>query len=515
MSRPTAESGLRSLRFQGVDFAYEGALQPLFENLNFHLDGSWTGLVGANGAGKTTMLRLAVGELDPTAGRVQRPLRCLCCRQRTDAVPEGLDELLASDEGEAWRWKAALAVEPEWIERWDSCSHGERKRAQLAVALWRDPDLLAVDEPSNHVDAEARALMADALAAFRGVGLLVSHDRELLDRLVCRCVHLDPPRARLLKGNFGEIRERLRQEDASARHALDEANHELKRLRREADRRRREVEGSKKRLSKRGLAKGDADGRGKIDKARLTGKDRGAGQGYRRAQGQVERLQERITGMEIRKDRATGVRLLGGDCHRDRLWHLPAGRIHLGTRELRHPDLAMEPGDRVAVVGPNGAGKSRLVDHVVASLDMPSERLLYLPQEIHARRGREILAQVRSLPRDELGRCMTLVSRLGSRPERLLRSENPSPGETRKLLLALGLSLEPWLVILDEPTNHLDLPSIEALEEALDDCRCALFLVSHDRVFLRGLVDRVWLIRPEGQGRRLMVDRRCDELLGH
>ena len=92
---------------------------------------------------------------------------------------------------------------------------------------------------------------------------------------------------------------------------------------------------------------------------------------------------------------------------------------------------------------------------------------------------------------------MTIVSRLGSRPEKLLGSDEPSPGETRKLLLATGMTFSPHIIIMDEPTNHMDLPSIECLEQALKDCPCSLLLVSHDRYFLNRLTGRQWNITPD------------------
>ena len=95
---------------------------------------------------------------------------------------------------------------------------------------------------------------------------------------------------------------------------------------------------------------------------------------------------------------------------------------------------------------------------------------------------------------------MTVVSGLGSEPKRLLRTKAPSPGETRKLLLALGVVREPWLIIMDEPTNHLDLPSIELLEQALGQCPCGLLLVSHDRSFLRATTQREWIIESIRDG---------------
>jgi ATPase subunit of ABC transporter with duplicated ATPase domains len=89
---------------------------------------------------------------------------------------------------------------------------------------------------------------------------------------------------------------------------------------------------------------------------------------------------------------------------------------------------------------------------------------------------------------------MTIVSRLDSRPGRLLESDAPSPGETRKLLLAIGMTYAPHIIIMDEPTNHMDLPSIQCLEEALSNCPCAVVLVSHDKPFLDSLTKANWII---------------------
>jgi len=109
-----------------------------------------------------------------------------------------------------------------------------------------------------------------------------------------------------------------------------------------------------------------------------------------------------------------------------------------------------------------------------------------------------VLEAVRHLPGERLGDVMTVVSCLGSEPQRLLESRQPSPGELRKLMLALGMARRPHLIVMDEPTNHLDLPSIECLEAALDDVPCGLLLVSHDRRFLAKLTTTRWQIAPDG-----------------
>jgi ATPase subunit of ABC transporter with duplicated ATPase domains len=126
---------------------------------------------------------------------------------------------------------------------------------------------------------------------------------------------------------------------------------------------------------------------------------------------------------------------------------------------------------------------------------LPEERVLYLPQEISAKQSAAILLEVKNVRPAELGRLMQIVSRLGSRPERILESELPSPGEVRKLLIALGIQKNPHLIVMDEPTNHLDLPSIECLQTALQDCPCALLMVSHDQAFLEALTSINWVIQ--------------------
>ncbi len=171
------------LTFQRVSLTYESMSRPLIEGLSVAFPTGWTGIVGANGAGKSTILRLATGELHPDAGRIGSPGNAIYCAQRTDEAPPALDALLRSEEPHARALQGRLRLSPAWVDRWTSLSHGERKRAQIAVALWRSPLVLAIDEPTNDIDAEARGLLLDALRSFPGIGLLVSHDRPFLSRL--------------------------------------------------------------------------------------------------------------------------------------------------------------------------------------------------------------------------------------------------------------------------------------------------------------------------------------------
>ena len=167
-----------SIQFQNVSFAYDRATQPLIADLSVHFNLGWTGIVGANGVGKSTVLKLATGGLEPQKGRVIIPEFAIYCQQRTDDAPDQLSDLIQAVTGDAFEIKGRLGLEDDWLERWATLSHGERKRAQIAVAMWKNPQVLAVDEPTNHLDLEAQELLFDALSIFRGVGLLVSHDRN-------------------------------------------------------------------------------------------------------------------------------------------------------------------------------------------------------------------------------------------------------------------------------------------------------------------------------------------------
>jgi ATPase subunit of ABC transporter with duplicated ATPase domains len=141
-----------------------------------------------------------------------------------------------------------------------------------------------------------------------------------------------------------------------------------------------------------------------------------------------------------------------------------------------------------------------LIRQIVASLNLQSSRVLYIPQEVTHTTSRELLAKITDLPPDSLGLLMTIVSRLNSRPVNLITSQGPSPGETRKLMLALGILQQPHIIIMDEPTNHMDLPSITCLEKALKDCPCAILLASHDRVFLSAITQIRWDIAASEPG---------------
>jgi ATPase subunit of ABC transporter with duplicated ATPase domains len=484
-----------SINFQGVSFTYDAMTSPLLEELTVHFPIGWTGIIGANGVGKTTILRLATGELKPQQGRVSGPGNRIYCQQRTDDIPDMLFELMEATDGDACEIKDRLEVDDDWPRRWATLSHGERKRAQIAVAMWCQPRVLAVDEPTNHLDIEPRDLLFSALGSFQGIGLLVSHDRELLDGLCHQCLFVEPPEAVMRPGNFSEGSRQADQDEEYIKRQYHLAKRAHVKLKREASKRRDVAAQSHRMRSKRGLAMKDYDARNKINRARISGKDGTGGKLLRQIEGRLTQAREKQEKIKVKKMYEMGIWLPGSRSRRDTLFRLSAGSIPLGgDRWLHFPDLLMRPDDRIALTGPNGGGKSTLVRHILRSLNIPKEHTTYIPQEIDTHSSKDIMARVPDLPKDKLGQIMTVVSRLGSRPHRLLESTDPSPGEIRKVLLAIGIANVPHLIMMDEPTNHLDLPSIECLEDALAECPCGLFLVSHDRHFLDRLTRTRWHI---------------------
>jgi len=498
----------RPLTFENVTFSYDQNTAPLLSRACFAFPAGWTGIVGANGAGKTTVLKLATGLLRPDAGAIRIPGRTVYCEQRTDEPPRELPTFLKSADGQALELRSRLNLQAEWYEKWGVLSHGERKRAQIAVALWMQPDVLALDEPTNHIDRDARRQLCEALGRYRGIGLIVSHDRVLLDSLCRQCLFVSRDRTVLRPGSYAAGRAEADREEAFLRRQRDLAKEKCLRLKKSVNRARDHAGRSGRKATKRGLDSRDRDARSKVDAARVTGRDAAVARRAKQLERRLDRETAKLETLSVGRRYALGVWTAGERSRRDTLFRIPGGRILLGvSRCLVYPDLTMRPTDRIALTGPNGAGKTSLIRVIVERLNVPLEQLVYLPQEIDAFSSSQTIRQVRGLSRDRLGLVMSLVRRLGSDPDRLMETVEPSPGEMRKVLLALGLAASPQLIIMDEPTNHLDLPSIECMETALADCSCGLLLVSHDEKFLKSLTSREWVIQPDSGERDRMVLR--------
>ncbi|MBN2589689.1 MAG: ABC-F family ATP-binding cassette domain-containing protein [Sedimentisphaerales bacterium] len=488
-----------NLKFQDVTFIYESSSEALFRDITLQVNSGWTGIVGPNGVGKTTLLKLATGLLEPNKGFVNVCGNSVYCPQRTDDVPEHFDEFLNTHSKTAYVIKDQLDVSDEWITRWSTLSHGERKRAQIAVALWLEPQVLAIDEPTNHIDSQASKIVTQALRSYNGIGLIVSHNRELLDLLCRQCIFIEPPDVTCRPGGVTHGMEVAKQERQALEKQHTQQKQVYKKLHREVVKRGELAKQANKMRSKRGLARGDSDGREKLNRVRVSGKDGVGGRLRGQLKGRLEQAQENLKNITVKKDYTLGIWLPGSVSKRNFILEMPKGELSLGgQKKLSYPELYIGSTDRIAIAGPNGSGKSSIIKHIIGLLNMEKEHITYVPQEIELDCSKDILAQARDLSSEKLGHLMNIVSRLGSRLQRLLDSDEPSPGEIRKLLLALGMANIPHVIILDEPTNHLDISSIECLEEALADCPCSLILISHDEYFLKKLTTKRWNIAQDG-----------------
>ncbi|NNG00953.1 MAG: ABC-F family ATP-binding cassette domain-containing protein [Desulfobacteraceae bacterium] len=487
----------KALVFDRVDFSYETLATPLFQSLSFHLTSGWTGIVGANGIGKTTLLKLSAGLLSPDAGHLRRPEAAAYSSQRTENRPEGLLDFLESYDRDAAVLRDRLEIGEHYHRQWFNLSHGERKRTQIAEVLWRQPVLLAMDEPTNHLDLYATRLISSALQAYSGIGMLVSHDRELLDALCRQCLFLDSRGIHIRPGGVTKGKRILDAEAAAEDRKYRLKKQESRRLKKEINHRKSKAADADKKRSKKGLALKDHDARAKKDAARLTGKDGKAGVLQRQLSGRLRIAEKELSALRYQKETASGIWIKGEFSPKNAILTLVDGSLSLGPAgKLFYPDLSIAPADRIALTGQNGFGKSTFLKHIVRFLSVSGDRVMFLPQEIDAQTARNTQMDAHRLTGEELGRLMTIVSRLGSAPRRLLDSRQPSPGETRKLMLAMGMLREPHIIMMDEPTNHMDLLSIECLEAALAECPCCLLLVSHDVRFLNHLTNKKWMIEP-------------------
>ena len=491
-----------SVRLERIRFSHSDAA-PILDGADAHLAEGWTGLVGPNGAGKTTVLRLVAGELEPGEGRIRlRPegARVVLCPQRVDALEVGVRELasrlLDGRAGRAERRIAAgLEVSAGDLVRWPTLSPGERKRWQIAAALASEPDVLLLDEPTNHVDAAARRLLVEELGRFRGVGVVVSHDRALLDGLTSRTLRLEAGALRTFEGSYAAARAAWEREDEAARRGRQAAQDEARRAARKLADARRTRDAAERSGSGRNRDPKDRDSRSIGAKNARSRAEARLGQTVRARRAEAERALAAIPGAPDAVGPGRGVFVGWERPARPVLLALQVGEVRAGDRVvLREVATALGRGDRVRIAGPNGSGKTTLLSAMVAGSTLPPGKLLHLPQELSPGAGRALLGEVRALAPEVRGRVLSLVAALGSDPERLLASEDPSPGEARKLALAFGLGRHAWALVLDEPTNHLDLPAVEHLEEALAAYPGALLLVTHDEALASRVTRATWTI---------------------
>lgn len=477
-----------------VSYSYPGSAQTVLDGAHAVFPVGWTGIIGNNGCGKSTLARIATGMLAPDSGTVSpRGLVVAYCEQDATIPPDRLEDFACSWEQTAVRLRVDLGVDDDWPWRYDMLSSGQQKRLQVAVALWENPDVLVMDEPTNHVDVLTRRAILRALAGYRGVGLLISHDRELLDALARQCLCFEGARVVMRSGGYAQAREQAACDTKTAQRQRRDAKREAARIQAEAARRRNEASKTDAKRSARHLDAKDHDGKGRIKLAVYTGKDGVAGKLSSRMDARLEKVRQALDEAHVDKQYAGDIWMDAEASPRKVLVRMEAGELTQGEHCLRIPDLAVGNTEHIGIAGVNGSGKTTLLTAFMrkAPDDLST---LFIPQEIGSGLAARIMASLHEASPGERGRALSIVAQLNSDPDRILDGDELSPGELRKLMLAQGILRHPVLIAMDEPTNHLDVGSIEALERVLVAYPGALVLVSHDERLLEKTTDFRWCL---------------------
>jgi ATPase subunit of ABC transporter with duplicated ATPase domains len=492
---------MSAIHLSHVSFSYSSAV-PVITDATFDLGPGWAGLVGANGAGKSTLLSFITGEHPPDSGTVSvEPVGFppVLCDQRVDELTIDIQDFGWDWDGDAVRMRARLDLDPGQLERWPTLSPGERKRWQIGAALTARPDVLLLDEPTNHLDAEVRGLVVSALEDFRGCGVLVSHDRDLLNSLTTKTVRVLPGRVETWNGSYDSAHEAwvtaaVEQADKYGKLKANQRN-----LARRLDQQHRKTahkDAARMRI-RRSAPKKDHDARGAVAKGTHNRGQKTGATEVATISNTLQSVAGKIEGIQLDQDLGGPIGFGFEPSNKEFLirydGHVMAGQKHLFT-----VDVAIRRTDRIRIAGSNGAGKTLLLRELVDAASIPPDKILYLAQETTSSKARTWLNEVNSLPAVDRGRVMTLVARLGADPGTLLQSHQPSPGEARKIALAVGLGTPKWLLVLDEPTNHLDLPSIERLESALNAYEGAILLITHDDGLAGRTTQTTWTVTDAG-----------------
>ena len=450
--------------------------------------GERTGVVGRNGGGKTTLLRLLAGLDQPDQGRVARTggLRVGYVDQRSEPPGGTVRDAVLSGYGEVHEWAGDAAVRAVLdglgLTRIGldaptaELSGGERRRTALAAALVARSDLLILDEPTNHLDVEGVAWLADHLKSRREALVVVTHDRWFLDEVAEQTWEVGDGTVRRYDGGYSAYvlarAERARQAAASEQRRQNLLRKELAWLRR----------GPPARTSK---------PRFRIEAAQALIADEPPPRDRTRLQAfATRRLGRSVYDVEDVTLKVGGRTLLDGVT-----WRLG-------------------PGDRVAIVGVNGSGKTTLLRLLLGELAPdagrvrtgPTVRAAYLSQEVQ-----ELPAELRLLESVEqvartasLGGVELTASQLAERfgfgaSRQWTPVADLSGGERRRLQLLRLLMAEPNVLLLDEPTNDLDTDTLTALEDVLDSWPGTLVVVSHDRYLVERVSDSVVALLGDGR----------------
>ena len=487
------------ISLQEVSAGFGGPL--LLEEVNLQIEaGEWVGLLGRNGMGKTTLLKIVNGDLIPQSGNVarQQNLRVAYLPQE---VPLDLDgtvakivasglESLAGKKGNnpEGHWQQQLQVEQvmgrmelDPAAQFGDLSAGMKRRVLLARGLACDPDILLLDEPTNHLDINSITWLEDFLTRWGGTLFFVTHDRLFLQRIAHRIVELD--RGRLFDWNCDYATFLQRKESMLSAEQDHNINFDKKLAQEEA-------------WIRRGI------------EARRT-----------RNEGRVRALKRLRALRNERRDQVGKVKLRVQEARR-------SGRLVIEAEGLCYAfenkpivsnfSTVIQRGDKVGIIGPNGSGKTTLLRILMGELP-PQQGTLELGTNLEIAYFDQLRAQLDETKSvlDNVGQGRDTIS-INGKPRNLIgymedflftrdRVHAPisalSGGERNRLLLARLFAQPANLLVMDEPTNDLDIETLELLEDLLLEYSGTLLLVSHDREFLNNLVTSVIALDGSGQAK--------------
>lgn len=493
------------LNLSHISYTYPGAISPTIANVSATFPSGWTGVIGDNGCGKSTLARIAARLIEPDSGTVNPKLFSVYCQQDSTQAPKNLLDFSSDWGQESQRLRALLRLEDDWLWRYETLSGGQQKRIQIACALYMSPDVLIMDEPTNDLDAATRDITKKTLASFKGIGILISHDRELLDGLTNRSLLCEDARWTMRPGGYSKASDQATSERTSTIREREKAARETKRLAAEAQRRSEEAARQKGKRSKHGLDKHDSDAREKIGRAIVSGKDSIAGKNSSTMNKRLARAETELAEKSVSKRYDHHIGEFGTAARSSHVAHLEATRLCAGEFSVKVPELWISPSDHVVLTGENGTGKSLIVRSIVESLPH-NIKAAYVSQNVGPEERQGALLVLRDQTQERKGRILSIVARLNSNPDKLLDGSDLSPGELRKLMLAEQLVMDPNFLVLDEPTNHLDIGSIEALQNMLASFPGAILLVTHDKRLADAVAQRKWRIKRNGDVFELKVE---------
>ncbi|MGX6448143.1 ABC-F family ATP-binding cassette domain-containing protein, partial [Patulibacter sp. S7RM1-6] len=496
------------VNLKAVDKGY--ASRSVLEDVTLGINaGDRIGIVGRNGDGKSTLLRLVAGLEEPDAGSVVRTgsLDMAIVAQGDELEPERTirDELVGGRADHEWAGDAAFravldgllgGVEMRRFPRGldtviAPLSGGERRRIALAKLLLDDPELLLLDEPTNHLDVEAVDWLARFLAARKGTMVVITHDRWFLDAV---CTHT----WEVVDGTVHQY------EGGYAAYVLARAERDRQEAARDARRR-------------------------QLLRKELAWLRRGPPARTSKPKFRIEAANELIADEPAPRNTVELLRFATARLG-DKVLEAEDVSVRFGDRTLLdHATWRLGPGDRVALVGVNGSGKTTLINVLSGELAPTAGhvdrgttvRLAHLSQDTAEIPGHlrvlEALEEVRGTATTSAGEELTAASLCdrfgfrGARARTLVR--DLSGGERRRLQLMRLLMGEPNVLLLDEPTNDLDIDTLTALEDLLDAWPGTLVVVSHDRYFVERATDDVYALAPDGSIRHLPggIDQYVDE----